>query len=312
MTIFTTESVINGLVSFKGVDAGKFLQGQLTCDIDTLTAQKSLPGAYCTPQGRIRANFIIVQYADDNFLMILPKEQVPFVLEALSPYIAFFQCTMEDISSQWHLFGLYTTEDSKPLHINQQIELPEKAWEVVSGNEMICVSLPGNSRRWLCISGQDRDLTSNFEAMDEKQWKELEMLSGLIWINETSRDRFLPHDISLPDLGAVSFTKGCYVGQEIVARMQYRGEPKYSLGIIKTEAIEEKPQDQLIQLVNNEEHSKIGESVEMLHLDNNSWLICAALKRELLEEQKIPLYSGERMIICSIMKPELIEESKNT
>jgi len=312
MTRLATTGTVNGLINIKGVDAAKFLQGQLTCDINELNNQQALPGAYCTPQGRIRANFIIILQDDDDFLMILPKSQVTFLLDTLKPYVAFFKCNMEDISGQWHVSGIEITGETTPEQLNKTFELHHGIWEISSSSELICIGLPGKTNRWLCLSKQLlADVTSDFDTMDAITWQHQEMLSGLVWIDETIRDKFLPHDISLPDFGAVNFKKGCYVGQEIVARMQYRGEPKYLLAFLETESLNEKSLDQLVQLIDNKEQSKIGETIKILHLKDNSWFICASLKRTLLKQQQIQLSFGERSIICNITIPDLIKESEN-
>jgi len=291
----TNPSTVNGLLSISGSDAGKFLQGQLTCDIEQLAPDKALPGAYCTPQGRIRANFILLKQSDDNFLMLLPKSQAAFLLQALSPYVAFFQCTLEDQSNQWYFCGLLSRNTS---------DLHSGPWEVSTSDDVQCISLPGKKNRWLCLSRNSFDHSATeYIALDNTSWQQQDILQGLVWIDDKNRDKFLPHDLSLPELGAVSFSKGCYVGQEIVARMQYRGKPKYLLAILKTEPMQEKPADKLIQLIDNKEQLKIGETVDLLHLDNNRWLICASIKRELLKQQEIQLLSGERNIFCSILVP---------
>lgn len=90
MTLFVSDSINKGIVKFKGSDAEKFLQGQLTCDVSELATSVVLPGAYCSPKGRIRANFILVKPEDDEFLMILPSDQVQFLIEVMTPYVAFF------------------------------------------------------------------------------------------------------------------------------------------------------------------------------------------------------------------------------
>jgi len=312
MTRLATTNIVNGLINIKGPDAAKFLQGQLTCDINELNNVQALPGAYCTPQGRIRANFIIFQQGDNDFLRILPESQVAFLIDALAPFVAFFKCTIEDVSRQWQVSGIQIAGESASLQLNNTLELQQAQWKVSSTEELICIAVSDKTDRWLCLSKQPLiDIAPDFETMDEVSWQYQELLSGLVWIDETNRDKFLPHDISLPDLGAVSFTKGCYVGQEIVARMQYRGEPKYLLAFIKTEPLTEKPQDLLVQLVDNKEQSKIGETIKMLQLEDNSWLICASLKRTLLKQQQIQLSFGEKRITCSIIIPDLIKESEN-
>jgi len=312
MTILTTTSTVNGLLRIKGPDAEKFLQGQLTCDINELDKNIALPGAYCSPQGRIRANFIILKTDTDDFLMIMPKQQVPFFIEAIAPYVAFFKCELTDNSNEWHTFGLQVNTKDEPLQINDFPILGQSSWELSSLESTKCIRMPGESGRWLCLSKYTLEETiPDAIPMEATNWLRQEMFSGLIWIDETNRDKFLPHDISLPAIGGVSFTKGCYTGQEIVARMQYRGEPKYLLAIITTEPFVEDIPEKLIQLIDNSEKIKVGTAIKSLHLKDNSWIISASVKRTLLNQQQFQLSSNQRPILCSITIPDTVKESNN-
>ena len=312
MTISATTSTVNGLIRIKGTDASKFLQGQLTCDMSKLGEKNSLPGAYCSPQGRVRATFIIFQLNIDDFLMILPKPQVSFMLDIMAPYVAFFKCTMTDSSDNWHFFGLQLITDAEQVILNDLPELTNVTWEISAANSVYCIRLPGETLRWLCLSKQPTaDYISNLATLKEEEWQREDLLSGLTWISELNRDKFLPHDLSLPTIGAISFTKGCYTGQEIVARMQYRGDPKYLLAIIKTPPIDDMISEKIVQLVDNSEHLNVGTIIERLHLSDNSWLISASVKRALLNQAQFQLLSNERSILCSIRIPTAFKESNN-
>jgi len=305
MTIFATDNIVNGLLRFKGSDAEKFLQGQLTCDISKLATNKASAGAYCSPKGRVRASFILVKINADEFLMILPKVQISFLLEVMAPYVAFFQCTMTDASDDWFVYGLQTEKLSSVENLS---ELGSEQWQVTNSGTIISIKVPGLSSRWYCLSTQPlTECFTDVSLTDSQQWRIAELNSGMVWIDETNRDKFLPHDLSLADYGAVSFDKGCYTGQEIVARMQYRGEPKYLLAIITTEAYDGTISDKLNQQTENSEQLKIGEVVELLHLTDKKWLISASVKRKLADQQQIKLTLDERTILCNICIPELVQ-----
>ena len=313
MTTFATTHTINGLVRINGLDAERFLQGQLTCDMTELSPNKALPGAFCSPQGRIRASFVILQLESNDYLLILPREQIAFIMEVMAPYVAFFQCTMTDSSDDWHCFGLIDNQDKDSSELTNMPELINTKWNVNRSSSVCCIRLPGGTSRWLCLSQAPiDDIIKDIPFMETDEWQKQDMLSGLIWINETNRDKFLPHDLSMPDLGAVSFTKGCYTGQEIIARMQYRGKPKYLLAIITTEPTDEKIPEKLIQLGDNSKEIKIGTTIEQLHLSDKSWLISASVKTMLINQQNFQLSSNERSILCIITTPEIAKESINS
>ena len=85
MNTFSKDNIVNGLLQFSGIDAEKFLQGQLSCDVSALNDTQAAAGCYCSPQGRIKANFILLKTNDDNLLMLLPREQITYLIETMSP-----------------------------------------------------------------------------------------------------------------------------------------------------------------------------------------------------------------------------------
>ena len=147
MTTITTENIVNGILQFNGADTVKFLQGQLSCDINQLTLNNALPGVYCTPQGRIRASFIIFKTADDNYLMLLPKSQISYLLEVMAPYVAFFKCSIKDISETWNVFGLSVTDNTEI-----SCQLTTETWQLSTIDNVLCLKLPGKTPRWHCFS----------------------------------------------------------------------------------------------------------------------------------------------------------------
>ncbi|MFT5520047.1 MAG: folate-binding protein YgfZ [Enterobacterales bacterium] len=308
MTTLTTENIVNGILKFNGSDAVKFLQGQLSCDINELTLNKSLPGVYCTPQGRIRASFMIIKKANDSYLMLLPKSQISFLIEVMAPYIAFFQCSMEEVSETWSVFGLSATDN-----IDVTSELSDETWQLNIIDDVIFIKLPGIRSRWHCLSSKPlNEKWSKLQSTTQSDWLNEELKSGMVWITDKNRDLFLPHDLSMTALGAINFEKGCYTGQEIVARMHYRGKPKYSLALITTEPTDQDIPEKLVQLVDNSAEIKIGQLVEKFHLADNSWLILASIKRNVLEQEKLQLSLSETAILCTIEHPYSVNLTRNT
>ena len=301
MTTFATTDTVNGLLKFQGSDAKKFLQGQVTCDIEKLDSETALPGAFCSPKGRVRASFIIFQLNPEKLFMLLPKQQITFLMEVMAPYVAFFQTTMTDASDEMCIFGLLK-DDENP---QQQADLP---WSFSHANDISSIKLPGDLSRWYCFSPQPIDeYINNCEELSALQWQVEDMKSGLVWINEHNRDKFLPHDLSLPSLGAVSFNKGCYTGQEIVARMEYRGTPKYILAIITTESTSLELPDKLIQIIDKSDEIKLGNVIDKVHLQDDSYVISASIKRILNNDEKFYLSLERKTILCNITIPNTVE-----
>lgn len=159
-----------GILKISGLDAKKFLQGQLTCDVEHLSPRQL--AAHCNPQGRIISLFRIIQQENDYYLL-MPRAMIPIAIAAFKKYSVFFKVSLMDVSDD---MALFTT-----------LRLSEVDWQAQNMQEGVPTLYP-----------------------------------------ETS-EKFLPHELNLEQSDAISFNKGCYTGQEIIARMHYRGKLKTHL-----------------------------------------------------------------------------------
>lgn len=158
----TISQPLLGILAVEGTDAKKFLQGQLTCNLEEISADHTRLGAHCAPDGRVISLFHI-KATNQGYQLQMPKSLVPIAINALKKYAVFFKVTLTDQSTD----AVYP--------INEEIE------------------------------------------------------QGIPHIYPETSGKFLPHEINLPALHAVSFNKGCYTGQEIIARMHYRAKLKKQL-----------------------------------------------------------------------------------
>lgn len=223
-----------GLIAVSGPDAQSFLQGQLTADIREITPTKPGFSAYCNPKGRIRALFRIFYHHDSYFLQ-LPMGVLPSALEALKKVARFSKVTLEDVSQQWQRIGLCVPQNYladlvylKTTELKEIYILPLHSHEPYKRLELI--GLPHIIKP---IGNKLAELETS-EIADFDTWKNFDIKAGIPEIWPETVEQFLPHTLNLPALGAVSFTKGCYCGQEIVARMEYRADVKHKLFTIKT------------------------------------------------------------------------------
>jgi folate-binding protein YgfZ len=211
---------VDALVSISGLDAKKYLQGQLTCDMNTLSLQKATLGAYCNLKGRCVALFRILQIADNHYILRLNQSTLPKFLAQLKKYAMFSKIVIEDVSAQWHGFVVYD-------------ENPGDAYNTVSVDGAFITTLEGpkNWSQW--IAPRDVAVPAEFKVIDDSsEWLYEEIVCGIPCLMAETQEAFLPHHLNLIDLGAVSFTKGCYLGQEIVARMQHLGKIKKRLQFV--------------------------------------------------------------------------------
>jgi tRNA-modifying protein YgfZ len=196
-----------GLLSVAGADARAFLHAQLTNDIEHLAADRAALAGWCSARGRLLASFLVVP-APEGFLLQLARDLAAPVAKRLSMFVLRSKVSITDASDAWAQFGLWDVERDQP----------QVAW---NGHR---ASVQVGERRYLELV-PEKDAQDKANA-DEAQWTLQEIRAGRPLISAATQDQFVPQMVNFEQLGAVDFQKGCYPGQEIVARAQYRGQVK--------------------------------------------------------------------------------------
>ena len=215
------------VLTVSGKEAGKFLQGQITCNINDITATQSSLGAMCNPKGRAITTFLLVK-SNDNFLLVLPKELLQTVKDRLQKYILRSDVTLTDSSDSLCLLGLTDTSDQPFLASHQQdtsvrVHFTDRCLLIAEVNQAIAL--------WSEYSAH------GFQSSDSAQWLTLDILSGIPWLSVATSEQFIPQMLNLDKLGGISLTKGCYTGQEIVARTHYLGKAKRALFVANCQTV---------------------------------------------------------------------------
>ncbi len=219
-----------GILAVHGADAARFLQGQLTCNLNYLDAATSSLGARCTPKGRMLSSFRIVPLAD-GFALAMDRALVEPQRADLQKYAAFFRGTrLVDESDAWARFGLI---DGEAALAALCIDLPAAAGSVCPFGTGLAVRLHGgHSELWVPAAeaqALEARLAGQLARGQRNDWLLAQIRAGVGQVVEATRELFIPQMLNLQSLGGVSFKKGCYTGQEIVARMQYLGRLKRRL-----------------------------------------------------------------------------------
>lgn len=199
MTVYALPSL--GILKVSGKDAAIFLQGQLSCDVLSLELNQSVLGCCCTPQGRVQSLFRVFRDANHYYLR-LPKTLMETTLQHLKKYAIFSKVVLSDDSEHWQIFGS---------------DAPLAEW--------IGYPVLGNRFEYYLPNETVMPIATASEAA----WHLLEIKAGIPRLYPETVNLFTPHDLNLPALGGVNFQKGCYTGQEIVARMEHRGKLKHHL-----------------------------------------------------------------------------------
>ncbi len=218
-----------GVLAVRGVDAGKFLQGQLTCNLDYLSDAKATLGARCTQKGRMQSSFRIL-LEGDGCLLAMASELIEAQLADLKKYAVFSKSKLTDESAAWVRFGV---QNGDAALASLGLELPQDTDAVVRANDLIAIRVsPARSELWVRAE-QAADIQSRLaEQLAEgslNDWLLGQIEAGIGQVFGSTREEFIPQMINLQAVGGVSFKKGCYTGQEIVARMQYLGKLKRRL-----------------------------------------------------------------------------------
>lgn len=217
------------LLAVRGADAAKFLQGQLTCNLNYLNEGTSSLGARCTPKGRMLSSFRVV-VEGDGFLLAMASELIEAQLAELKKYAAFSKSTLSDETVRWVRFGL---SDGDGVLVSLGLDLPAGTDSVTRAHGLIALRLAdGRAELWAPAEQADTlhaRLAAQLREAPLNDWLLAQVRAGIGQVFGATREQLIPQMINLPALGGVSFKKGCYTGQEIVARMQYLGKLKRRL-----------------------------------------------------------------------------------
>ena len=215
-----------GILAVRGSDAGKFLQGQLTCNINYLDPSHSSLGARCMVKGRMQSSFRILPEGN-GYLLAMARELLEPQLADLKKYAVFSKATLEDESQAWARFGVHQGEAALA---SLGLELNDEAGATVRLDDLIAVRVsPGRAELWAPARQAGtlgEALARLLPAGELNDWLLGQVRAGLGQVMAQTRELFIPQMINLQAVGGVSFKKGCYTGQEIVARMQYLGKLK--------------------------------------------------------------------------------------
>ncbi|WAR46494.1 CAF17-like 4Fe-4S cluster assembly/insertion protein YgfZ [Methylomonas rapida] len=212
------------IIEAAGDDVIQFLQGQLTCNIKELSDDKASIAAFCNPKGRVISTLLIIK-TEARFLLILPRSLLDKVLNKLKMYVLRSKVQLGDKSDALSLAGLDWP--------NTELPLPTDDFQCrLLATGCLSIKLPSTTRRFLCIMDQATDASGIFKDFirgNGETWRYRDISAGFPWFDLEQSERHIPQMLNIDQLGGISFNKGCYTGQEIVARTHYLGKAKRQL-----------------------------------------------------------------------------------
>ncbi|OOG39677.1 folate-binding protein YgfZ [Polaromonas sp. A23] len=210
-----------GVIRVAGEEAAKFLQGQLTQDVALLGMSEARLAAFCNAKGRMQASFIVFKRSHEEILLVCSRDILPATLKRLSMFVLRAKAKLSDATADYALWGL--AGDA----IDSIAGGARPVWEKADSDDANLVFLyPGAGQAralWCAPAGTPQPAGA---AMPLAHWQWLEVQSGIAMITQPIFEAFVPQMLNYESVGGVNFKKGCYPGQEIVARSQFRGTLK--------------------------------------------------------------------------------------
>jgi len=211
------------LLRARGEDATTFLQGQLTNDLLSLPAGQARLAGYCSAKGRLLASFLGWQAGKDEWLLACSADVLPATLKRLSMFVLRARCKMDDGSKDLGIWGLAGAAGRQWL--GEAAEAPVMSVSQRGTAQAVRLADVEGVPRWLVVSLVAEGL-GDLPALPAATWQWLEVRSAVPRIVAATAEAFVPQMVNFELVGGVSFKKGCYPGQEVVARSQYRGTLK--------------------------------------------------------------------------------------
>lgn len=210
-----------GVIKVEGDDAAKFLHGQLTQDFSLLGTDSARLAALCSPKGRVLASFIGFKCPDGKILLICSRDILESTLKRLSMFVLRAKVKLSDASSEFAIWGIAGTAAT------QMLPASAASWAKVDIESATLVQLyPAQGvQRVLCVSPVE-GVAPDTDDLPSATWNWLEVQSGVATVSSTAVDKYVPQMLNYESVGGISFKKGCYPGQEVVARSQFRGTLK--------------------------------------------------------------------------------------
>ncbi|PVE44421.1 folate-binding protein YgfZ [Limnohabitans planktonicus II-D5] len=219
-----------GVIQAQGEDAANFLHNQLSNDVLLLPVGQARLAAFCSAKGRMQASFILVKTAPDTVLLVLSLDLLAQTLKRLSMFVLRAKVKMSDATGQWQLRGLLGDTA-------RAVVGGAAPWQTVTVDGVHAVALypalAGDVQvpRALCLAPAGSTLPADPEVAPEV-WVWSEVMSGVTLVSQPLFEAFVPQMLNYESVGGVNFKKGCYPGQEVVARSQFRGTLKRRTALV--------------------------------------------------------------------------------
>lgn len=286
-TVFPLDHL--GILAIDGADAATFLQGQATCDLRQVTPTHGALGALCNLQGRMIVSFHVLA-TPEGLALLMPRDRVQPVLQHLKKYAVFSKVTLADAGDRWRVVGALQ-RDGETFAVQDA-----GGWPLMTlrggrgiGLQDVAAAIAGMAGSLQDMGGEDamRPIGARASA---NAWRAAAISAGECLVDSANADRFLPQALNYDLIDGVSFKKGCYTGQEVVARMHFKGRMKERLYVATSNAPATGSPAANTAVI-DAGGKTVGEVVAAVVVDNRC-LVAAVIRHEAVRSSDLHLADG--------------------
>lgn len=272
-----------GAITMIGDDKKSYLQGQVTCDVVTLEPHLSTFGAHCDAKGKVWSVFRLFHH-NDGYAMFQPTSVIEKELAEIKKYAIFSKVEIKQSEEiALGVMGEKATEFIDSLSSQSGDVRPVEGGTAVKIDE----------QRWLLLVAPDAAeqlvTASQADKVNESLWTLLDIKAGLPILTAEQQNEHIPQALNVQAVDGISFTKGCYTGQETVARAKYRGINKRALFIVKGEAQQEIPANAELERAVGENWRSAGKLLASYRFSDNQAIALVVLPNNLEDDTQLRL-----------------------
>ncbi|KPQ18917.1 hypothetical protein GA0071314_1931 [Halomonas sp. HL-93] len=281
----------------KGVDAEKFLQGQTSTQVSLADGRFAPLTCFCTPKGRMLANAQLMKIGDAHYRLLLSASLLETLASHLKKFAAFYKAELTPLP-ELSLIG--AGENARSIAQALGLTLPTAPGTHFTNEHASVLCYPGDTPRWLFCLEDNADISALDDDAGRAAWQLADIRSGLAWLTDAQQDHFLPQMLNWEALGGISFKKGCYTGQEVVARAHFRGQVKKRL--VRAE-LTNATAPATGETIVNETDKGVGEVVTSAFSETGNIELLTVMNTKVMDEA-MPVYLGEaRLTLLDLPYP---------
>jgi len=283
-----------GYLTVTGSDATKFLHAQFTNDLEALVASRWQYSGYCTPKGRLLAFMIILKRNDNDYLLIMDDSVIDKFLPRLRMFVM-----RDDVSIENGTGKLFGAIGSTPIDGRGELDVPSESGSAVCTENRCLLAIDEHRTLYVNESDQIEDSSTSHQ-----NWIRQDIVNGIPTITAETQESYVPQMVNLDLIGAVNFKKGCYPGQEVVARVHYLGKIKQRMFYLSLETTDDiTPGDQVFSA--NQADKAVGTVVSAVTENGATELLAVLQTKAVIEGLSLHLESvdGTEMTMQKLPYP---------